>query len=274
VLFDVGLIVTLLVRISFGVFVLRSSYQMKISLFRSTGSAFISSSLLAFFLVGCGSSEVQDTPSESASSETIGGPAGEIVNGLPQSASIPAIGEAAPPADMNAIIQQGQAMQVEMQGLMEQLREIQSKAFEHEDVIAMRKALEDAATDAMLKESPDSRETLDRLPELVAELEANQEIIAGDPSKFSEATQKLFEEFQTLTASIEPLQQKVSVLPEIEEARAALVARVQAECLKIDPEFSALEEKQQDLGTKLQQLQQAYMSAQGVPAGGAPPYAP
>ena len=166
------------------------------------------------------------------------------------------------PPEARAILEQGQALQMQLDQITETLATVQEQAMDVERVIEMRESLEAAAEEEMLKLKPDVKPALERLPELVKILEANEEINSQDPATFSEEAKKLIAEYETLSGEIQPLQAQVAVIPEIETARKALFEAIQEECLKIDPEFERLEKDYARLGSQLEGLRQEYIAAQ------------
>lgn len=166
------------------------------------------------------------------------------------------------PPEIQALIEEGQETQAKLQELSAKLSTIQEQALSIEKIVALRESLEDAAEAAILKEAPDAKATLERLPELVAILEKNPEIAAGNPAAFSEETNQLIQEYETLTAKIQPLQAKAAALPEIEAARKELFDTLHDESLKIDPEFETMEKEYDALTLQLQEMEQAFMAAQ------------
>lgn len=166
------------------------------------------------------------------------------------------------PPEVQAIVQKGQETQMKIQELTAKLGTIQEQAMELERVSTLRDALEKAAEEAMLKESPAIKSTLERLPELVKLLEGNDEINAGNPANFSDETKKLIEEYETLTAQLQPLQAKAAALPEIETAREELFNILREESVKLDPSFAEMEKEYEALNLQLQEAQQAFIAAQ------------
>ena len=186
-----------------------------------------------------------------------------------------------PPA-LQAIANQGQQAQTELQQVAGRLSSIQEQALQADHIVALQEELQAAAEAAILKESPDAEAALKRLPELVKLLESNTEIAQGNADNFSDETKALITEYETLTNEIQPIQAKVAALPEITEGREKLFETIHTESMRIDPEFESLEQKYDELNLKLQELQQKYMAAQqqnqpqvpgniAVPMTGPPP---
>ena len=235
--------------------------------------AYISTlSLISSLFVGCGES-AKESP-EGAKAPTAGfsqpmnPPAGPSLESMPP--------------EIQALVQEGQEAQGKLQELSAKLSNIQEQALSVELVVTLRDSLEKAAEAAILEGAPEMKSTLERLPILVGLLEKNPEIAAGNPEAFSEDTRKLIEEYETLTAKLQPLQAKAAALPEIEAARKELFDTLHAESLKIDPEFETMEKEYDALNLQLQEMQQAFMAAQqqaqaqqapSVPAGISTPIA-
>ena len=151
---------------------------------------------------------------------------------------------------------------MKLQELATKLGSVQEKAMEVTRVTELRESLEAAAEAAILKESPETKPLLERLPKLVELLQANEEINAGNPDAFSDETKKMIEEYETLTAELQPLQANAAALPEIEAAREELFNVLREESVKIDPEFEAMEKEYESLNVQLQEMQQAFVAAQ------------
>lgn len=186
------------------------------------------------------------------------------------------------PPELQAIANQGQQAQTELQQVAGRLSTIQEQALQADHIVALQEELQAAAEAAILKESPAAEAALKRLPELVKLLEANAEIAQGNADNFSEETKALITEYETLSAEIQPIQAKVAALPEITEGREKLFETIHTESMRINPEFESLERKYDELNLKLQELQQKFMSAQqqnqptlpgniAVPMTGPPP---
>lgn len=159
-------------------------------------------------------------------------------------------------------MQQGQEIQSKLEVLGGKLNTIQQEAMQADHIVTIREALETTAEEAILKEDPTASDMIKRLPELVKELEANPEIVAGNPAAFSEATQKLIEEYETLTGRLQPLQTKAAELPEISEARTELFDAIHAQAITLDPEFESMEKEFDSLSQQLNELEQSFMSTQ------------
>ena len=210
---------------------------------------------LTSFLGGC--SDNTDTASPKAPSDPQAGFSQPIA---PAPAPAPSL-ESLPPA-LQEIVQEGQEAQMKLQELSAKLGTVQEKAMEVTRVTELRDALEAAAEAAILKDAPDSKALLDRLPKLVELLQGNEEINAGNPAAFSDETKQMIEEYETLSAKLQPLQAKAAALPEIETAREELFKVLHEESVKLDPEFEAMEKEYESLNAQLQEMQQAFMAAQ------------
>ena len=163
------------------------------------------------------------------------------------------------PPEIQALIQEGQEAQGKLQELSAKLSTIQEQALSVELVVTLRDSLEKAAEEAIIEGAPEMESTLERLPILVALLEKNPEIAAGNPEAFSEATTKLIEEYETLTAKLQPLQAKAAALPEIEAARKELFDTLHAESLKIDTRGRIT-----DIGAKVSRLDEIEAQYMGL----------
>ncbi len=208
----------------------------------------------AVFLVGCG-----DSGTESAETPAQADPQA----GYSMPMNQPAVPAAPPmPPEVQAIVQKGQSLAQELQAVETQLAEVQQKALASESVSALREALEAAAEAEILKDTPEAKASLERFAELVKILGENEEIAAGDASAFSEATQALIQEYETLGQEIQPLQAKVAQLPSIEKARNELFEAVKEEATKLDPNFAEKEAQFESLQQQLGELEQEFAAAQ------------
>lgn len=206
---------------------------------------------LAIFLAACGETEA---PAPAAPKSPQAGFSQPMAPAPPSLESLP--------PELQALVQKGQETQMKIQELTAKLGSVQEQAMEVERVSELRDALEKAAEEAMLKESPAIQSTLDRLPQLVELLEGNEEINSGNPANFSEETKQLIEEYETLTAQLQPLQAKAAALPEIEAAREELFKVLHEESVKLDPTFAEMEKEYEALNLQLQEAQQAFIAAQ------------
>ena len=222
---------------------------MKCTPLQTTGLIALS---LAFFVSGCGETEAPAPQTPTTPQAGFSQPMAP-----PQAPSMESL-----PPEVQAIVQKGQETQLKIQELTQKLGTIQEQAMEIEKVKQLRDALEKAAEEAMIKDSPDIKSTLERLPQLVELLEGNEEINSGNPATFSDETKKLIEEYETLSAKLQPIQAKAAALPEIEAAREELFKVLHEESVKLDPTFEEMEKEYEALNLQLQEAQQAFISAQ------------
>ena len=170
--------------------------------------------------------------------------------------------QAGPPPALQAIMKQGQAMNAEREALVTKLRATHEKAMKGETVLATKKLLDDAAIKEIAKIHPGIEPEWKRLQVLIKELENNQELAGNDPSKISEPTRAKFNELQTLSQKIEPLQMKVIDLPEIKKLRDNYANAVDAEVKRLDPQSEKLTARFEEISEKLNALQKQFMELQ------------
>ena len=186
-----------------------------------------------------------------------------------------------PPAEIIENMKKGQALQQEMQTIAGQLQDAHMKALKVPDIAEKQANLEAAALKAMKEISPDIEPEWLKLKALIQELETSAELAANDPSKISPETNAKFQEMQSLSQKLQPLQLKVSDQPEIKQLRDVFASAVDAEVAKLEPKAESLKarhaailEELPKLQQEFMELQQKYMPAPPVPSAPAATAAP
>lgn len=152
-------------------------------------------------------------------------------------------------------VQEMQQIQMQLQQVSMQLQQIQQQALQVQEVMDAFEAYEVKLREKMLALSPDSAADIEAAEELVKELRS-----VPDPSMLSEEEAQAFQakyiEFQQTAQRLQPIEQQVSMDPEMQEARSELEDKVMSAMHGVHPDAEAMLEQHETLVERYMELEQ------------------
>ncbi|RJP58457.1 MAG: hypothetical protein QY331_01225 [Melioribacteraceae bacterium] len=134
--------------------------------------------------------------------------------------------------------------------LNQQIQQLQQQAMNDENIAQKGEALDKEITDAMVKNNPEIKKSLDKRDNIISQYQAAEQ--SGDQQKM----QSLGQEFQSVSQIIQTEQQKVIQQPEIGSHLQEFETLVMQKMEAINPETPQLLSKLEQLRNKLMTMQQ------------------
>lgn len=161
---------------------------------------------------------------------------------------------------MEKMLAGAQEKQNRLREISMQLQGMQDVAMKDEGLKTKMDALEAAAVELMVAESPTAKEDYDRFKVLLDELEAEPVMQQGDLSNLPPAIKAKFDEYQAIGEKLQPVQSKVSRDPKILTLQTNLMNDMKALMAQQNPEFEKLDAERESLMSELQEIQRAFQS--------------
>lgn len=163
--------------------------------------------------------------------------------------------QTAPAPAQQEVFQQVQQLRSQLQQVEQRLQQVQQNALAKPEVQAEKNSYDDALKEAMVALKPELENALEKRDEIVSELTASNELNKPAEQRSEDFHNKIAE-FQKLNAEIQPVAERASQAPEVQESFQQYEKALVSEMEKEEPNIQQLFAQHTQLRNQYQQLVQ------------------